>query len=295
MTTPQEREASPVPLSGASIGTGMVSRNRSPVMGDVEAAIWEELTTNCTNYVYPPNERHPLSGPRLYAYAMYGPAVVDKLSQAKVLTLSGARGQLLPHEHALTLKQQVRDLLCEVYLSSPMLLTESEIGDLMQGRGGLFDEALRVTPVELRTILEQVRTQACPVPGARASDAKAIRSKVFTAISSAIQKFRSEKVHALQSASPQEEAVIKDTSITKRRTLLLYNQPQPKAYAIETWDTQDVSRAMHRNTCKISNIADASNSNICDNVRCLRPEMEYDGSKEAWDPYCCLRKGKTLK
>ena len=35
------------------------------VLGETEAAIWSEMCDNCTNYVLPANQRHPLSLPPL--------------------------------------------------------------------------------------------------------------------------------------------------------------------------------------------------------------------------------------
>ena len=166
------------------------------VLGETEAAIWSEMCDNCTNYVFPTNQRHPLSGPRLDADAKYGPAIPNVLSGGKGLTLCGAHSPMLPHEHTLVMRHQTLEMLQDVYLSRKMLLTDSEQEELLQCRSVMFDLALRVTAHELQTIFETVRRTTASVPAARATDAKAIRSKVFTAISTAIQTFRSEKVRA---------------------------------------------------------------------------------------------------
>eukprot|EP00760_Papus_ankaliazontas_P008508 PhM_4_TR13858/c0_g1_i1/m.26332 len=255
-------------------------------MGETERGIWEEMTTNCTTYVFPPNQRHPLSGPRLYAYARYGPAVTTKMG----ITLSGAHHPMLPHEHRLTLQQQVREMLGDAYVCRKQLLTDEDVEALMEGRHDLFDSSLVVTPNELRDVLNSARRHAKPVPSNRASDTKAIRNKVFTEISEAIYGFRTSKVKALQTATPEPTQVIKDVTKTKRKTMFLYNQPRPKAYTMDSWESPiDVSRALHRTTCAISTMEAASSPQVTQNMRCLRPEIEYDGTKEAWDSYCCLR------
>eukprot|EP00759_Apiculatamorpha_spiralis_P044857 PhF_6_TR41686/c0_g1_i2/m.63230 len=274
-------ESSPVPGSSSPRATTTT----------VEDALWDEMIINCTTYVFPPNQRHPLTGPRLYAFSRYGPAITTKFG----FTLSGAHSPMLPHEHDLIMKQQVQELLGDVYVSRKTLLTDDEVELLMEGRNALFDSALKVTAVELATLLDDVKNRTPRAPATSTADPKALRGKIFSAISAAIIRFREERIKSLRSATPKEEGVVRDKSVTRRKTLSLYNQPKHRVYQINSWDPQDVVRALHRFTSTISNIAQASDANICHNVRCLRDEIEYDGSKEAWDPYCCLRKPKSVK
>jgi len=66
---------------------------------DLRKLVWRELKENLILYVFPPHLKHPRTGPRLFAFAKHGPAVLDARTVSAVVEL-GVSGLPLPLQAA---------------------------------------------------------------------------------------------------------------------------------------------------------------------------------------------------